>query len=126
VRARLQGWKERLDVNERPKTPDAYWCLVRAIRGYTPLPYRGDVLHFRAQYRRNGATGDPVEGWKRLIKDMEACDVPGGHEDMFSEPNVWVMAEKLGARMEAATKLDTTRPSVLTPTLGVPTLTAWK
>ncbi len=99
VRARLQGWNERLDVNERPKTPDAYWCLVRAIRGYIPLPYRGDVLHFRAQYRRNGATGDPVEGWTRLIKNMEACDVPGGHEEMFAEPNVWVMAEKLAARM---------------------------
>jgi acyl-CoA synthetase (AMP-forming)/AMP-acid ligase II/thioesterase domain-containing protein len=101
VRARWRAWKERLDVSQRPKTPDAYWCLIRAIRGYTPSPYRGAVLHFRAQYRRKGGTGDPVEGWRRMVSDMEVCDVPGGHEEMFGEPNVHSMAQKLAARMAA-------------------------
>lgn len=46
---------------------------------------------------------DPLFGWdKRVTRDIEAYDIPGGHSSMLQEPHVQEMAEILQQSMDAA------------------------
>ena len=63
---------------------------------YQPPPYPGRVVIFQAAERPRGSHWDLQLGWRQLVKGpLEVCDVPGGHESMFQEPHVQVMAARM-------------------------------
>jgi aspartate racemase len=63
---------------------------------YLPPPYPGQVVIFQAAERPGGSHWDLQLGWRDLIKGhLEVCDVRGGHEGMFQEPHVQVMAARM-------------------------------
>ncbi len=72
---------------------------VRAWDAWTPRPYPGDALYFRAT-EIGGLFNRPayVEeggGWRPLIKGgLEVNVIPGTHLDMFEEPAIHLVAEK--------------------------------
>lgn len=54
------------------------------------------------------SAGDPYFGWRELLAGpSEIHEIPGGHEEIFSEPNVRVLAEKLSACLRKARRLET-------------------
>ncbi len=69
------------------------------VREYRPRRFEGSVLLIRAQKRPSG--DGAALGWRGLVSDLEVVDVPGGHTDLFVEPNVEVMANAIGGRLLA-------------------------
>jgi len=69
----------------------------RASELYTPQPYSGRVVLFRAMER--GAFEENANyhmGWGLLApEDLQIFEVPGDHLSILKEPNVQVLAEKL-------------------------------
>jgi thioesterase domain-containing protein len=55
------------------------------------------VLLFRRADRPTGQYRDPEYGWGGLASRLEIHEVPGNHIDMFLDPNVHLMADKLRA-----------------------------
>jgi thioesterase domain-containing protein/acyl carrier protein len=67
-----------------------------ASSGYLPPPYPGRMILFQAAERPHGPHWDLRFGWRELVKGhLEVYDVPGGHEGMFQEPHVQVMAGRI-------------------------------
>jgi thioesterase domain-containing protein/acyl carrier protein len=66
-------------------------------RDYQPRQYDGRVLLFRRDQRPTGSYRDPQYGWGGLASRLEVHEVRGNHIDMFREPNVQAMADKLRA-----------------------------
>ncbi len=72
--------------------------IDQAERAYTPKPYRGRVVMFRALDAQEGETAslDPDLGWKPYLKDgMAIYDVPGDHLGILKEPNVGTIGNHL-------------------------------
>jgi len=73
------------------------YVSVFASQNYQPRPYDGRVLLFRRRDRPTGQYRDPEYGWGGLATQLEIYEVPGNHIDMFLDPNVHLMADKLRA-----------------------------
>jgi amino acid adenylation domain-containing protein len=64
-----------------------------ASAGYQPPPYQGRVALFQAMERPPGPHWDLRFGWRELVTGhLAAFDIPGGHEGMFQEPHVQLLA----------------------------------
>ena len=83
------------------------YVSVFASKNYQPQPYDGRVLLFRRADRPAGDYRDPAYGWGQLASGLEIHEVPGNHIDMFLDPNVHVMADKLRECLLEAQKIGT-------------------
>ena len=93
MRIRTAAW--RTGISGSLRHPDQ--VLALAASEYSPQPYSGNVLLFRAQARPAGDRADAASGWRDLVPRLNVLDVPGNHVEMFREPNVAVMAEAFQA-----------------------------
>lgn len=79
---------------------------VRAGRNYVPPWYPGRVTLFRSAEPPDGiqfCTVDPFYGWRsRAGGGVDVHTVPGKHVGLLEEPNVRVLAEKVGACLQEA------------------------
>jgi thioesterase domain-containing protein len=67
--------------------------LHAASTDYDPPPYPGRVALFQAIERPPGPHWDLRFGWRELVTGhLAVYDIPGGHEGMFQEPHVQVLA----------------------------------
>ncbi len=74
--------------------------LIHCFYRYQPKPYHGRVLLFRHGSRPEGSLKDPLLGWGACFAgEFEVCEIPGNHREIFEEPNVQIMAEKLSATL---------------------------
>lgn len=72
---------------------------------YRPQRYPGRVLLFRRGSQEDTPPVDELLGWGGLFTGrFEVCEVPGDHREIFREPNVRVMAEKLSESLLDARK----------------------
>ena len=54
------------------------------------------------------SAGDPYFGWRELLTGRsEIHEIPGVHEEIFREPNVRVLAQKLSACLQNAQQAET-------------------
>jgi amino acid adenylation domain-containing protein len=75
--------------------------LIHCSYRYRPAPYAGRTLLFRHASRPKRTAEDSLLGWGGLcVGRFEVCDVPGNHREIFVEPNVRVMAEKLSEALQ--------------------------
>jgi thioesterase domain-containing protein/acyl carrier protein len=75
----------------------------KALAKYSPLPYGGDVLLFRASKQLSGIKADEYLGWKRVLHgNLDVCEVPGHQQNILLEPNVSGLAQELTSRLEVA------------------------
>ena len=67
-----------------------------ALESYTPRPYQGRVLLFRAARQPKGSYQDPSLGWRHsIIEQMEIVEIPGHRIGILSEPRVRLVANAL-------------------------------
>jgi thioesterase domain-containing protein len=79
---------------------------LKANRDYVPQVYSGRAILFRSEPLEGWLewwSVDPQLGWGGLFTEgLEVHEVPGNHVNMFSEPYVRVLAEKLQASLDQA------------------------
>lgn len=72
---------------------------------YHPGPYEGKLTIFRSTIREISDGTDRALGWGGHAARIEVVELPSNHFNMFQEPNVRLLAEKLRTAMNAdATK----------------------
>ncbi len=80
----------------------------KANKDYVPKVYPGRAILFRVREPFKGDWSqwcelDPRLGWGKLVAGgLEIQEVPGNHMNMFDEPYVRVLAEKLKASLDQA------------------------
>jgi thioesterase domain-containing protein len=75
--------------------------LIHCFYRCPPAPYAGPTLLFGHASRPKRDAEAPLLGWGGLcVGEFEVCDVPGNHREIFVEPNVKVMAEKLSHSLQ--------------------------
>ncbi|MFW6085618.1 MAG: SDR family NAD(P)-dependent oxidoreductase [Myxococcota bacterium] len=114
VRERFQRPVERGDETFHNEAIEA--AFRRAVARYRVRPYDGEVVLFRPAQRPKFVFGPERmvdehkqfvfhdNGWGRYVRKVHVFEVPGDHDSMVLEPNVRVLASRLGrciARAEA-------------------------
>jgi len=85
----------------------------KALGKYTPFPYGGDVLLFRASKQLSGIKADEYLGWKRILHgNLDVCEVPGHQQNVLLEPNVSRLAKELTPRLEVAQRRYRSSPAL--------------
>jgi syringomycin synthetase protein SyrE len=103
----MRAWSFLYRIHLRLGRPIPSWMrdtakiLIHCFYRYQPALYAGRTLLFRHASRPKRDAEDPLLGWGGLcVGEFEVCDVPGNHKDIFIEPNVQVMAEKLSHSLQ--------------------------
>ena len=103
----VHAWSFLYRIHQQLGRPIPSWMrdsdkiLIHCYYCYQPAPYAGRTLLFRHASRPKRDADDPLLGWGGLcVGEFEACDVPGNHREIFIEPNVQIMAEKLSHSLE--------------------------
>ena len=82
-----------------------------------PMPLACPTAIFRCAEWPIISGGDPYFGWRELLTGrIEIHETPGNHAEMFGEPNVRVLAEKLKACLENTRQKDTLEFDAITET----------
>jgi thioesterase domain-containing protein len=105
---RIRGWEAacrrrvgKLVHPNRPEPPpDDLTRLVHrlhdAVLAYEPKPYDSPVVLFRSRVLQSGRYRDPLLGWGDYARaGLDVVETPGEHGDMFKDPTVAMLAEKL-------------------------------
>ncbi len=84
------------------------WKILKLLRqNYFPQFYSGRVVLFFSSELSNRFPLFPRRGWGKLFKgDVEVHLVPGNHYNLFNEPNVQVLAEKLTSCIDSTVAQD--------------------
>jgi thioesterase domain-containing protein len=79
--------------------PSAEASFRAALAHYSPAPYEGPLLLFRATELPLGIEHAPDMGWGALASEVEVVTVPGYFTTPISEPGVKLLAERLSGRL---------------------------
>ncbi|MBB3911829.1 non-ribosomal peptide synthetase [Sphingomonas desiccabilis] len=77
---------ELLDLNDR---------FMRIVKNYEPVPFAGRMALFQP---REGKI-DYAPGWRGLVADLRAEDVPGGHVSVLDPPHVATLGRRIAAHI---------------------------
>ncbi|MDF5723207.1 MAG: amino acid adenylation domain-containing protein [Rhizonema sp. PD37] len=73
---------------------------LQALYHYTPQPYSGRIILFRACEQVVEVTPHPTRGWGELAAGgIETHNIPGDHYAIVQEPHVQILAEVLKAHL---------------------------
>lgn len=99
-------------ANRLPPQTDLYHAerILRVVRAnykamwsYTPQPYNGRILYFRASDRSGGFAPNPELPWIELSTGgIEIHVVPGNHHTMLNQPHIQVLAQVLKRSIDQA------------------------
>lgn len=78
---------ELLDLNDR---------FMRLVKDYDPVPFAGRMTLFQP---REGKI-DYAPGWRDLVADLRAEDVPGGHVSVLDSPHVATLGRRIAAHIQ--------------------------
>ncbi|MCA1613498.1 MAG: amino acid adenylation domain-containing protein, partial [Acidobacteria bacterium] len=108
--ARLR--QRAIELNALPASTDARQVRalfrsfkddIGALMKYEPRQYPGHINLFRPRERFGDTPSDPAGGWAALAAGgVELHVTPGDHYTMINMPHARVLAERLGASIEAA------------------------
>jgi aspartate racemase len=93
----------------------------QAMEDYVPQFYQGQVTLFRAILERSaqGWYLDPQLGWGNLVPELDVQEISSVHINMFDEPQVKQVAEKLKVCLDkaqaasAVVEMQAVKPKVL-------------
>lgn len=100
-------WQTRINWKrgrQKGRLDNILEALFVAERVYDPPRYDGNVVLFRAvEYREVANTNNRCGGWDKVVDGLLTVhEIPGDHLGILDEPNVRVLAEKLGGSLQAA------------------------
>ena len=103
----VHAWSFLYRIHQRLGRPIPSWMrdsdkiLVHCFFRYQPALCADRTLLFRHVGGAISNAEDPLLGWGKLcVGEFEVCEVPGNHREIFIEPNVQVMAEKLSHSLQ--------------------------
>ena len=109
MRAGLRGSKDHL---KQPSGPDdsPSQAFVDASSEYRPRPYPCRAILFKRTRGQSSRFALPDCGWGAFISGkFDVCMVPGDHYEMFVEPRVQIVADKLKSILaEVSEEMSTT------------------
>jgi len=77
-------------------------CYLAESR-YVPKIYTGRITVFRPSTKSLRSIDDTMGGWSEWCAGgVEIHEISGRHDNMFFEPNVAILAEKLGECLRSA------------------------
>jgi thioesterase domain-containing protein len=98
------GQDEQLLLIKQPSTRQ--WLRIaaanlKAFKRYRPRPYRGSVVLFKSELKRQVKAGaDPSQGWGGLAQGgCEVFTVPGDHFSLLRNPHVSQLAGLLAKQL---------------------------
>jgi thioesterase domain-containing protein len=104
-------WRFSYDLRLRTnngRLRDLEQIIYVAASAYRPEPYPGRATIFQCAERPSGRDWDLQLGWGELVKGgLEVYEIPGDHRTIFLEPNVDILASKLGACLRHTPPLET-------------------
>ncbi len=78
------------------KLQDLYDLHLKAYENLKLFSYSGRAAIFRASMQPHGINPDPTLGWGPLMEgELKLIEIPGHYLDMFVEPSIQILAEKL-------------------------------
>ena len=78
-------------------------ALRAASDAYVPRPYPGRITLFKPTQKSVFSSGDPAARWNELAAGgLDIQEIPGKHENLFTEPQVIVLARRLNTCLERA------------------------
>jgi thioesterase domain-containing protein/acyl carrier protein len=94
--------------------------FVQAQARYTPQPYDGDVVLFKAgQAETQYLAAGPALGWEQHVRGrIRVVEVPGSHFSMMSEPGVSQVVEGLRVELGLAQRQEQAAKPTLMSTLA--------
>lgn len=98
LRARVRYW--RIYRGLRLRVPEAALQDIETILHpasfvYRPLSYPGRIVFFQSTDWPKGRYWDFYASWNEVCTGLEVHRIPGGHESMFHESNVDLLASRL-------------------------------
>ena len=114
VVTRLQNAQNLL---RHPEAPPSAVELVQmshqhALSNYKLQPYPGEITLFRAEDPDDGCEHPADNGWTKFAGGgLQIHKIPGQHQQIFAQPNVCVLAEKLAACLHASFAKSNISPS---------------
>jgi thioesterase domain-containing protein len=91
-----------------------------ALRAYTPKPYNGPVMLFRATKMPPGVSENSQMGWAKLaVGGLETHLIPGYFSQIIYEPRVQALATKLKDCLDRAQAGELNREIKTSPALFV-------
>jgi aspartate racemase len=98
------AWRLTSDHSGEDRLRNTDSIVHPAFSRYEPQPYSGKILLLQSSDWPSGPYFDFKLGWTDLVGGgIEFHSIPGNHPLMFTEPNVNVTAEKLGAHLPHST-----------------------
>jgi thioesterase domain-containing protein len=88
-------------LHRSSKTVTQQSAFKDALAAYTPKPYAGCVILFRAERLPLGIAANPDLGWGALVERLQVELVPGYFTTPISEPGVKILAELFGGHLSA-------------------------
>ena len=90
------------------KEREQMWKILElSVQNYLPQFYSGRVALLFSSDLSHKFPLFPRRGWEKLFKEnVEVHLVPGNHNNLFDEPNVQVLAEKLTSCIDSAVAQD--------------------
>jgi thioesterase domain-containing protein len=86
-------------TDRRASSGSPQLAFRNAFAAYTPTPYPGSIVVFRAARMPLGAAVAPDMGWRGLADSVEIETIPGYFTTPISEPGVRVLADRLSAHL---------------------------
>ena len=107
LRARVRYWRIycglRLRVSEN-QLQDLETIIHPTSFDYRPKAYPGRIVFFQSSDWPGGRYWDFYASWNDMCHDLEVHRLPGGHETMFHEANVDLVANLLRNCLSEATR----------------------
>jgi thioesterase domain-containing protein len=103
IRMHIRLWSAQKALGRVPDASllDVEEAFVLALRSYTPKPYSGDAILFRAKDELV-AYSDATLGWGALVLgSLEIREVSGDHDTILYEPHIGTLARVLNSCLHA-------------------------
>lgn len=103
MHAATSRFRHMVDIagrTRRGQLPSHADAFIKALRAWSPDPWRGRILHLWVAERPRGWFRDPEFEWGSLTPNGVFFEVPGDHLSMLHEPNVDAVARILASEFD--------------------------
>ena len=102
IRTKLRQRWSRQAPSEKDRDIALYDAFWQASHVYEPAIYDGNIMVLLSEELRLDQTGELDDVWRAFSADYPVFPVPGYHHEIFDEPGIKIIGERLGQSIDAA------------------------